>query len=137
MRFGVKTILLLASLLAVVLVLAGRTRTAPPEQTVTNTNYEPQVRTAGEVTIEVKPEELISGQPARFKVSFDTHSEELDFEVAEIASLSGKTGGDYGQPIWDGAGPGGHHRQGTLMFLPPLQEQNDLTLTILGQQFFW
>ena len=69
---------------------------------------------AGAVTVEITPTR-IDGTGAAFKVSFDTHSVELDLDVAGNARLV-VGGTPWTSAVWDGAGPGGHHREGTLSF---------------------
>ncbi len=59
---------------------------------------------------------------ARFRVEFDTHTVELDADLPAAAELrvDGQPSGETG--LWEGDGPGGHHRAGTLSFdtqVPP------------------
>lgn len=70
--------------------------------------------TAGAVTVKLRPLRLDAGG-ATIKVSFDTHSEELDQDLARLSRL--EVGGrDWPGASWDGGGPGGHHREGELRF---------------------
>lgn len=82
--------------------------------------YETKENTEGNVTVTVTPQLLQSDQRASFEVVFDTHSVNLDFDVAAIAELRDSRGNTYGQPVWKGDLPGGHHREGTLSFPTPL-----------------
>lgn len=69
------------------------------------------------VTIKVTPIEL--GEEAktwRFTIVFDTHSGSLDDELLAVASLINDTGNAYKPTAWEGPGPGGHHREGVLIF---------------------
>lgn len=68
----------------------------------------------GEVTVKVTPVR-IDRRDAEFKVAFDTHSVELDLDVADAARLT-VGGTQWDGPVWDGDGPSGHHREGTLRF---------------------
>ena len=70
--------------------------------------------TAGAVTVKVTPARL-DASGAEFAVSFDTHSVELDLDVARSARLE-VDGVAWSPPAWSGDGPSGHHRQGTLRF---------------------
>lgn len=59
---------------------------------------------------------------ARFRVEFDTHTVDLDVDLPAAAELrvNGQPSGETG--LWEGDGPGGHHRAGTLRFdteVPP------------------
>ena len=68
----------------------------------------------GAVTVKIEPER-IDATGAEFRVSFDTHSVDLGFDVAANAQLT-VAGTAWGSPSWRGDGPGGHHRSGTLQF---------------------
>lgn len=70
--------------------------------------------TAGDVTVKVTPIRL-DARGAVFTVVFDTHSRELDLDVAKAARLS-VGGSDWQGPTYTGDGPGGHHREGELRF---------------------
>ena len=69
------------------------------------------------VTVKATPTEF--GKDARvwkFDIAFDTHSGSLDDDLAAATILTDDKGNAY-QPIsWEGPGPGGHHREGTLIF---------------------
>ena len=69
------------------------------------------------VTIKVTPIEL--GEDAktwRFTIVLDTHSGSLDDDLLAVSSLLGDTGNTYKPTAWEGSGPGGHHREGVLVF---------------------
>lgn len=76
-----------------------------------------QKSSAGGVTIAVTPQN-ISGdiKTWTFKVALDTHSQDLSDDLVKSSLLLDGTGGRYAPVAWDGAGPGGHHREGTLRF---------------------
>ena len=99
--------------------------------------------TGGEVDVTVTPEVLIAGQPPRFKLEFNTHSVELDFDIEKITRLSDDRRKDYGQPTWEGSPPGGHHREGKLSFADKLAETKSVTLSLSGvagisnREFIW
>jgi hypothetical protein len=80
---------------------------------------EPQSNNENAVTVEITPLNLPGGRPTLdFEVVFNTHSVELDFDPAAITVLRDDQGREYPAIGWDGAGPGGHHRSGTLQFKP-------------------
>ena len=89
---------------------AGRGDGGPQEAATTRTVE------AGAVTVKIEPVRL-DGTAAEFKLTFDTHSVALDLDVARRATLT-VGGAPWGDPTWSGAGPGGHHREGTLRFTP-------------------
>ena len=69
---------------------------------------------AGDVTVEIEPRR-IDRAGAEFTITFDTHSVELDLDVAAHARLT--VGGiSWPDATWTGDGPGGHHRVGVLRF---------------------
>lgn len=70
----------------------------------------------GNVTVVVKPISLSADLPPQFDVVFDTHTEELDFDVEKISKLMDDLGNEYGKANWNGTPAGGHHRKGVLTF---------------------
>lgn len=81
------------------------------KQWETKTNEEPPV------TIKITPIEI--GENAemwRFGVVFDTHSGSLDDDLMKIAVLADDKGKSYRPVDWKGSVPGGHHREGVLVF---------------------
>lgn len=71
------------------------------------------------VTISVTPVEFGKGvETWKFQVVFDTHSGSLDDDPTQIAVLMDDNGNTYKPIAWEGPGPGGHHREGALVFNP-------------------
>lgn len=69
------------------------------------------------VAITTTPVELSSNAPIwKFDISFDTHSGSLDDDPLTVITLSDDTGNEYQPTAWEGPGPGGHHREGILLF---------------------
>lgn len=78
----------------------------------------PVVYENGAITVTVTPE-IVSedAEQWQFKVAFDTHSEDLDYDIKNIMSL--ENNGDSYEPLeWRGDPPGGHHLGGLLIFKP-------------------
>lgn len=69
----------------------------------------------GQITVKITPQTL-SGDQWKFDVALDTHSVELDQDFLRIAELVDSRGNVYKPVAWEGAGPGGHHREGALVF---------------------
>lgn len=69
---------------------------------------------AGAVTVKVEPHH-IDTSGAEFELTLDTHSQNLTMDLAAGAEL---VVGGTRWPVegWDGDGPSGHHRAGTLRF---------------------
>ena len=71
------------------------------------------------VTVAVTPQNLAaSARSWDFKVVLDTHSGELNDDLLKTATLLDEKGGRRVPAQWEGAGPGGHHREGVLSFKP-------------------
>lgn len=78
-----------------------------------------QRSSAGGVTVAVTPQNLAaSARSWDFKVVLDTHAGELNDDLVKTATLLDDKGSRYGPLKWEGAGPGGHHREGVLKFKP-------------------
>jgi hypothetical protein len=76
-----------------------------------------QRSSAAGVTVAVTPQNLTSGAKSwDFKIALDTHSQDLSDDLVKSAVLLDDKGGRHAPIKWEGAGPGGHHRSGTLKF---------------------
>ena len=71
------------------------------------------------VTVAVTPQNLSGGAKTwDFKIVLDTHSADLNDDPMKSAVLLDGAGGKRAPLAWDGAPPGGHHREGVLRFQP-------------------
>ena len=70
--------------------------------------------TVGEVTVTVTPQR-VAADGAVFAVALDTHSVDLDLDIADNARLT-VDGVEWTGATWDGAASGGHHREGRVRF---------------------
>lgn len=115
-------------------VLAAVFLFAAPAEAGTGTIGNLPARTDGRnmVTVQVQPEDIVPGQPLRFKVKLNTHVVELDYDLAAISSLTDGQGRVLKPTAWEGAGPGGHHRSGTLVFPALSPDATALRLVIRG-----
>ncbi len=99
---------------------ATQAQAAQPEAAQTQPatlTFEPQSNDEKAVKVEVTPLNLPQGESSLdFAVVFDTHSVELDFDPAKIGVLRDDQGHEYPALAWEGSGPTGHHRSGTLRF---------------------
>lgn len=117
-------------------IIAARKNAAPVSQALIPTPssqssaYQTQTKEGGNVTVIVTPQELATGKPATFQIVFDTHSVNLDFDVAAAAGLRDEQGNTYGPATWKGDPPGGHHREGTLSFFKPMAQTSSATVTL-------
>jgi hypothetical protein len=92
----------------------------------------------GAVSVAVTPMGLSEDAPTLdFEVLMDTHSVELDMNLATLATLMTDNGRHVTATLWD-AVPGGHHVSGVLSFpgtedgTAVLDGATQLTLTIRG-----
>jgi hypothetical protein len=83
------------------------------------------------VSVDAKPVDFEFGKEVVFEIGLNTHSESLDFDVAEIAVLRDGNGNVYNPLGWEGSPSGGHHRSGELSF-PAVSESNYMELTLKG-----
>jgi len=95
-----------------------------------------QRSSAGGVTVAVTPQNLAaSAKSWDFKVVLDTHAGELNDDLVKTATLLDDKGGRHVPVQWEGAGPGGHHREGVLKFKPvsPTPATVDLQIKRMGE----
>ncbi len=88
------------------------------------------------VTVKVTPKTIApAGGRWEFSVVFDTHSAELNDDVAAIAELATADGRTLKPAAWTGAAPGGHHREGSLEFdvPPPMPAAVELRIARPGE----
>jgi hypothetical protein len=91
--------------------------------------YETISNKENRVRVDVRPVQLVAGEPARFEIRMNTHSEELSQDLVAVCTLKDNQGREY-QPInWDGSPGGGHHRQGILEF--PELDTNTASITLI------
>lgn len=102
----------------------------------------PKADAQGGVSIEVEPLDFSFNKPVRFKISFDTHSGDLDFDLTKQALLIDDRNNQYLPLEWQG-GRGGHHLSGTLIFSSLSANVKTLKLKIFDiygikeREFFW
>jgi hypothetical protein len=88
------------------------------------------------VTVAVTPQN-ISGDARTwdFKIVLDTHSQDLSDDLTKSAVLLDGAGAQLAPVGWDGAAPGGHHREGVLRFKPvkPKPQSIELQISRVGE----
>ena len=100
----------------------GREKASQEISFITQTNSE------GGVDVEVTPSK--SSINLRFDVVLNTHSVELDQDMVQIAILKDDKGNEFLPLAWEGAVPGGHHREGTLIFPALTTSASKITLIL-------
>lgn len=104
------------------------------EKQVEKQNFVSQINSEGAVEVTVKPLDLSERSKAwDFEVVLSTHSVELneDLVKASILIVDGK---EYKPVSWEGPGPGGHHREGVLVFnaINPVSAYVELRIKDVG-----
>ena len=69
----------------------------------------------------------------------NTHSAELDQDMTKIAVLVDEQGKEYKPLAWEGAEPGGHHREGVLIFnaIQPMPQTVEIRIRDIGSVPGW
>lgn len=81
------------------------------------TGWETKIDDQSSITIKVTPVILDkTSDPWKFDITFDTHSGSLDQDPLEMAVLFDDKGVAHKPTAWEGQRPGGHHREGMLIF---------------------
>ena len=79
--------------------------------------WESKIDDQASVTVTVTP--TLLGEKLgewKFNVVMDTHSVELDQDMTKVVVLVDDQGKEYAPSAWEGTDPGGHHREGVLVF---------------------
>lgn len=88
------------------------------------------------VTVAITPQNLAEGAVAwEFRVALDTHSGDLGDDLTKSAELVDNSGRRHAPTGWNGASPGGHHREGVLRFKPvsPRPSAIEIRITRKGE----
>lgn len=84
------------------------------------------------VTVKVTPKAIgPSDNRWEFTVVLDTHSAELADDLVQSARLTTDDGRSFEPAGWTGAAPGGHHREGILVFDAPAPRPSSIELKIV------
>ena len=103
------------------------------EQQEVQTSLAPQTNSEGAVEVEVTPIEISDTSDLRqFKIVLNTHSVELDQDLTKSTLLFDNKRNQYEPLSWDGAPPGGHHREGVLTFRPVSPQPAFIELIVKG-----
>ena len=87
---------------------------------LSETKLEPRTSNENGVLVVVTPKHVGPNDRIwEFDVSVDTHVKPLNADITKNSSLIDSSGQHFKALKWEGTGPGGHHRKGTLQFLRP------------------
>ncbi|MBI3980737.1 hypothetical protein HY345_01945 [Candidatus Microgenomates bacterium] len=105
---------------------------------VEQTTLQTQTLIDNTVTYKVTPKNFAkSAATWDFDINLDTHTGNLDQDLVDIARLVDDKGNEYKATTWEGAAPGGHHREGVLKFLPITPHPAFIELKILNNSLRW
>lgn len=143
-------ILVIAFLAGFFIFYRGKPASAPVVQeknsstsSSTQQNWPPQTDEQTAVTVIVTPIDLgVDSKEWKFDVAMNTHSVELNQDMAEVSVLVDDFGKKYPAIKWGGAEPGGHHREGVLTFeaINPMPSHLELRIKNIGgveRSFKW
>lgn len=90
-----------------------------------------QTNSEGIVTVKVTPENISEDKKRwQFQIVLDAHTGSLDEDLTKNAILIDNQGSEQKPTTWDGAPPGGHHREGLITFEPFSQIPKSVTLIL-------
>ena len=123
-------------------------KTVPPpapaqDNSDTSQKWESRIDDQANVTVTATPADLgVDAEEWKFDVVMETHSVELDQDMIETTTLVDNPGREYKPLRWEGTEPGGHHREGTLIFAPikPYPQHLNLFIKNIGgknRAFAW
>jgi len=124
-----KKFIFLVIILFLIFILVSSLSSLRPDRNASSIAFSPQTNSEGEVDIKVTPVTLIPNQKPSFKISFDTHSVELDSDIPQNSVLTDNNN-SFSNPSWEGSPPGGHHRSGILTFNKPLKKTESISLVL-------
>ena len=78
--------------------------------------------------------------PSEFQIVINTHSVDLDFDLAQISTLYDDIGNEYKPLKWEDSVPGSHHREGILKFPEIDKNAKSIKLVITDsarREFVW
>lgn len=105
--------------------------------------FESKIDDQALVTVTVIPIDIsLQSKEWKFNVSLSTHAVELDQDMVKISVLVDDKGKEYKPIRWEGAPPGGHHREGVLVFnqITPIPKFVGLKISGIGdvvRSFTW
>ncbi len=104
-----------------------------PQTPPNNKLYAGQTNNEGTVTITVRPKNISGDKEWDFEIVLDTHSTELNEDLAKTSVLIDNENNKYYPFEWRG-GSGGHHLSGNLIF-PPLSEESKAMKLVISELY--
>lgn len=139
MKYKTQLIIILIAVAAAVYLIFIKSpeEIAQPKQSEITNEFKTQMITDDRppITINVTPIQFGKNEDSwKFNITFDTHSGSLDHDLMETTRLSDDKGGLYKPISWEGPRPGGHHREGLLVFkaINPMPDYIELKIKDVG-----
>ncbi len=95
---------------------------------VTSSTFEPKTSSDGWAEVEILPLTLASSEWS-FGIALNAH-QEIDADLTKVVTLTDDRGDALLPLRWEEPNPGGHHRQGTIVFRAPSPTPKSITITI-------
>ena len=92
--------------------------------------FSPQTNSEGDVEVEAVPKVSKDKKSWSFKIALTTHAGSLDEDLVKNSSLIDGRGNELSPIRWKGSSPGGHHREGILVFPPFSQTSKSVKLIL-------
>lgn len=113
------------TILSVVAIRASNTPTPPNV-----VKFGTLSNSGGSVTMDAQLLDFQINQPLVIEITMNTHSVELADEMTKVSILRDDSGNEYKPTAWEGAGPGGHHRERKLKFAAMTTQPKYIELVI-------
>jgi hypothetical protein len=129
MKYIIVAVLLLA--FGVFVYTRSQPKENKPLNTPSQTALSVQTNSEGTVTVDATPVEVSGAAKSwKFKIALNTHSDELTQDLTQTVTMADDKGNLYNPISWEGSPPGGHHREGTLLFQPITPRPKNISLII-------
>jgi len=92
--------------------------------------FSPQTSSEGDVEVNAVPKVSADKKSWSFQITLTTHAGSLDEDLVVISSLADEEGNKLDPIRWEGTDPGGHHREGVLVFPPFSQTPKSVKLIL-------
>lgn len=112
------------------LVLAAICIAAPLAASAQTKTFPSRQDNKGQVMVSVTPVALPDTGEWRFAVQLNTHVAPITQDLAKVSVLGDGKGQDVSPVAWQGDPPGGHHRNGVLIFKAVSPRPDSITLKI-------
>ena len=135
MKIKILLIFLLVLIISGILFVLNQTKNRGINKVSTATEkniYSAQISSDEEIDVETTPSVSSDKKTWSFQITLTTHSGSLDEDLVELTTLESNDGEMLKPLNWEGSPPGGHHREGNLIFPPFSKIPKSVTLTIQG-----